>query len=286
MRYASVVMVALLVLFVASSARLDEIQPANASGGHLDGNGFGMNCKASGAGRFDPIVYFGKRRAGHRHVFFGATHMSGNTTYHSLETHRSTCIFSDGSNGTNKSAYWAPDLLTRDGYAGIVGANVYYHNGTLNKQEVQKMQPFPRGLKLVADNVPEAQAVWSCTNGTGFLHNMTQRPTNCPGGGSVTFRMYFPQCGTGKADSPDHRSHVVYPEHGRCPASHPQVYPQIIPIVHYDTSQGQGARLASGDAWTTLHSDYFEAWNRAHLQRFIDKCNKAEINCKHQPGPG
>ncbi len=246
--------------------------------------GFGMHCTDVKSGEFDPIVYPGKKPAGHRHVFWGAKNVGYDSTSETLSNGGTSCFFTDGSNGSNKSSYWAPDLKTRFGdYAGIRGVNIYYHNGTLDAQEIQEMRPFPAGFKLVAENVPRAKAGWSCTTSSGFLAPLSNYPRDCPVGSVVAFRMNYPNCGNGQVDSADHNSHVVYPVNGHCPADHPEVYPELIPIVHYGTRFGEGAKLSSGDPWMMLHSDYMEGWDPSRLQAFINRCNKAGINCKHQP---
>lgn len=61
----------------------------------------------------------------------------------------------------------------------------------------------------------------------------------CPGGIRTTIT--FPTCWDGKnVDSPDHKSHVAYPQTGtfesvgQCPASHPVRLPQVMYEVMWD----------------------------------------------------
>lgn len=59
---------------------------------------------------------------------------------------------------------------------------------------------------------------------TGQTLNFPTKP--CPAGIMVSIR--FPTCWDGKnTDSPDHQSHVAYPNGNACPASHPITVPQV-----------------------------------------------------------
>lgn len=63
----------------------------------------------------------------------------------------------------------------------------------------------------------------------------------CPGGIMAT--ILFPPCWDGKnLDSPDHRSHIVYPGRGgfdrsACPSTHPMRVPQVMFEIMWDTRQ-------------------------------------------------
>ena len=86
------------------------------------GTGFSQDCQQSAVGKFDPIVFPNNPDTstvgGHRHVFFGSTAISYNSRLADLQAGTSNCTFR--STYTNKSAYWAPDLLLRTGkWAGI-----------------------------------------------------------------------------------------------------------------------------------------------------------------------
>jgi hypothetical protein len=94
---------------------------------------------------------------------------------------------------------------------------------------------------------------------------------------------FFPQCGDGSAVSDTHRTHMVFPVNGQCPADHPNVYPRINYAVHYRAQKGAGAQLSSGDAYTSAYADYFEAWDSQNLQHLIDKCIKSGITCGKTP---
>ena len=111
----------------------------------------------------------------------------------------------------------------------------------------------------------------------------------------------FPQCWDGKnLDSPDHKSHMAYPELNtvpggwtaerqyRCPRTHPVVLPEISFIVEYDvtpTSNPKTWRLAS-DTYDTgkpggysRHGDWINGWDPDISDLWGVKCLRERRDC-------
>jgi hypothetical protein len=261
-------------------------QRAQADPAVAPNTGFAQGCQQSAVGNFDPIVFLNQPPpVGHRHVFFGSTAISYHSTLAELTAGTSNCKFKSTYPNTNKSAYWVPDLLLRNGkWAGIQNVHVYYRAGNLSDAEIAKMQAFPPGLKMIVDNVPESNVNWECTKGTNTNNPQYNYPQNCGAGYLNTLHIFFPQCGVnGALDSDNHRTHMAFPVNGQCPADHPIVYPRINFAVQYQASNGAGAQLSSGDAYTSAHTDAFEAWDTQNLQELIDKCIKSGVNCGQTP---
>jgi hypothetical protein len=247
--------------------------------------GFAQECTQSAFGRFDPIVSFDKPPpVGHRHVFFGSTAISYNSTLKDLQAGTSNCKFSSTFPTTNKSAYWVPDLRLRTGrWAGIDFVHVYYRAGNLSDAEIAKMQAFPPGLKMIVDNVPGSNVSWECTTRTDVNNPLHNYPQDCAAGYNNRLHIFFPQCGDGSLDSDTHRSHMAFPVNGQCPADHPNVFPRLNYSVQYRAQRGAGAQLSSGDAYTSAHADAFEVWDSQNLQALIDKCIKSGVFCGKRP---
>jgi len=271
--------------------------------------------RVEGTGEYDPIVAPGEFPYGHRHLFFGATNISPDSTKDSLLLGGTTCRFKNGTDiivegepdpsGGNRSAYWVPDLKLSDGtWAGGKQLNAYYKKGA-SSVDANDIVPYPDGLKMLIRDTTSSKASvkWFCSNinGEGNNGNLQERPYNCKATGTypwVTAHITFPQCGNGDIDTNttdpqkypvnDHISHMAYPSSSGCPStSHPIVFPRLFVTVKYATSLGKGALLSgpeeNRDPATGFHVDYFEAWKPTRLQFYIDKCIMAGINCNSTP---
>src|SRR5215204_7651741 len=128
--------VLLLAQELTHPQRAEAADPAN--------RGFSQDCQQSAVGNFDPIVFLNQPPpVGHRHVFFGSTAISYHSTLAELQAGTSNCKFQSTYPTTNKSAYWVPDLLLRNGkWAGIRHVHLYYRAGNLSDADIAKMKAF------------------------------------------------------------------------------------------------------------------------------------------------
>lgn len=269
------------------------VAAANNSGRPNDIGASRTVCAFSHMNFDDPIVNPGQPGASHLHVFFGNTKTDAFSTADSLaSTGNSTCR----GGILNRSAYWAPALIdTRTGVP-IVPAyakphnkpmEAYYKSGYRGLRPDQ-MQPLPRGLRMIAGNGkatgPPAHRQWSCdVNG--------QRSVgipSCPVGGTVTMDISFPQCGDGRLDSPDHKSHMAYVVDGKCPATHSKVIiPEISVKVHYAVGPRDDPsrwRLSSdmydgGPGGYSAHADWFDGWDQDTMRTWTTRCLQASRDC-------
>ena len=173
-----------------------------------------------------------------------------------------------------------PTLL-RDGEAVEPrGATIYYRRRT-----AQRVRAFPQGLRMIAGNAkatsPQARRVtfWNCGVAAGIPP--ATAPPDCPDGMRTGLRLHvtFPSCWDGEnLDSPDHQSHMAYPERGRCPATHPVEVPAISIIVRYAITDADGLELASGGVYSG-HADFFNAWEQRALRRLADDCLNGQRHC-------
>jgi hypothetical protein len=174
-----------------------------------------------------------------------------------------TCQFSE-----DFSNYWTAVLFFRarngsyhrvpqipnfgfDGQKG--GMTVYYmQDGLANYEQTSKVTAFKTGFRMLigeASYRTKAQAnrfrqiTYTCLKelGTRFPETMDFPKEPCPAG--IMANVRFPTCWDGKnLDSPDHMSHMSYPEYGThesggpCPASHPVRVPQLMYETIWDTS--------------------------------------------------
>jgi hypothetical protein len=258
-------------------------------------DGWFQRCSLAKTGYFDPIVFPNTPPdVGHRHLFFGSTAISYDSSASDLQAGGSTCSFKEGvdpPDGGNNSGYWVPDLMLRDGnWAGGAQLNAYYKKGA-SSVNAHKIVPFPEGLKmLIRDrNNTQTKVDWFCSGLNGEANNgkFAARPYDCDPNSSykyVTARITFPQCGTGATDSQDHISHMAYADSSGCPSTHRLIFPRLHLSVKYNTSFGAGAQLAGDDPLHTdpatgFHADYFEGWKPGTMQFFVDTCIRGGVNC-------
>ena len=105
--------------------------------------------------------------------------------------------------------------------------------------------------------------------------------TRCPDG--LRAQVFFPSCWDGvNLDSPDHKSHMAYPDgidNGRCPSTHPHhlisIFYEVLFSVKPFNDLNDGGRfvLANGDpTGYGLHGDFMNGWDRDVLSRAVATC--------------
>jgi hypothetical protein len=229
------------------------------------GASFAVRCDFSHRAPDDPIVHPGHQGMAHSHDFFGNTSTNYNSTYKSLHAAATTCTRSK-----DTAAYWMPTVKWNGRVLESNRAVFYYRAGG---KKHTKVLAYPAGLKVVT---PVNQGVsWRC----GHTDNGGGRrtpPSRCASG-ELGVRIIFPDCSNGKLDSDNHRSHMTYsrPIDGkvRCPKSHPRSVPVLTMNVTFDIPAGQRGKvkLSSGGA-STIHADFFNAWNQEALAALVKRC--------------
>jgi hypothetical protein len=274
---------------------------------------FVVKCDFSHRDQVDPIVDFGNPKSFHMHDFYGNTTTDENSTYKTLRAGGTNC---DEPGDT--AAYWAPTLSwtdssgTTERTASIT--RFYYRLG--GKSPNVPVNPHPAldtngdgqlddGLKIVTVQGKNVQ--WRCMN-TGTFS--TKPPSRCDNG-KLVVRVMFPDClavakdeqgqpiidpTTGKQipllDSPDHRSHMVdsvRPENAlkdKCPSTHPYPVPMLQTNIEFPIPPGtRGKVTLSSGAYTTMHADFFNAWDQARLKHLVDTCLNNEPFTTTNPKP-
>ena len=229
------------------------------------GASFAVRCDFSHRAPDDPIVHPGHQGMAHSHDFFGNTSTKYNSTYKSLHAAATTCTRSK-----DTAAYWMPTVKWNGRVLESNRAVFYYRAGG---KKHTKVLAYPAGLKVVT---PVNQGVsWRCgrtDNGGG----RRTPPSRCASG-ELGVRIIFPDCSNGKLDSDNHRSHMTYSRpidsKVRCPKSHPRSVPVLTMNVTFDIPAGQRGKvtLSSGRA-STIHADFFNAWNQEALAALVKRC--------------
>ena len=254
---------------------------------------FRVICEASHLAYDDPIVKPGQPGASHLHLFFGNTTTDAYSTYASL---RANGNGSCQGGPLNRSAYWAPAVLTPAGQAVMPDfISVYYKGNGPTAANIATIRPMPAGLKMVAgasmtDPTAVAAFYWACENGTGQGSTIP----SCPSGMRVGAVVDFPSCWDGvNLDSADHRSHMAYLTYAggggaHCPADHPVMLPQYTVGIWYMQSGDSATWKLSSDMagmpgmagnGSSMHADWFGAWDPTVQATWTRECINALRNC-------
>ncbi|MBN8806688.1 MAG: DUF1996 domain-containing protein [Sphingomonas sp.] len=295
----------------------DYLQPAWGTGdipGHdVDQGAFRFLCAPSHNAYDDPVVYPGQSGKSHLHTFYGNTLADANSSYQSLRTTGdSTC-----NNFLNRSAYWMPALMNGKGKVVMADyAQIYYKRMPASDPrcaiEATACVALPRGLRFVFGfnmSSPSNSGLfyWNCDGAggvSGHFPDIAQAAAGCPVGARIGAVVVAPICWNGtQLDSADHRSHLAYQYYDtwgqpKCDAAHPYIIPQFQIAAWFTTDSTldrSGNESATADTWylssdrmpgmawavpgTTLHSDWFGAWEDSIMERWTSHCIDLLLSC-------
>ncbi|ETN43453.1 uncharacterized protein HMPREF1541_02612 [Cyphellophora europaea CBS 101466] len=242
--------------------------------------------------RTDPIVQPGAVSR-HVHTIMGGNGFKPSMNYN--DTQASTCasctVIGDDSN------YWVPTVYYRheDGSFETVnqlgGATVYYLQRAPQGKE---MKAFPEGFRMVAgdqykrsggDDVTTKAISYACLDYNGPARPETPNFPNYNCANGLRAQVFFPSCWDGvNLDSPDHKSHVAYPEgmnSGKCPDTHPVHLISIFYEILWETNKfadkwygnSQPFVFSTGDpTGYGGHGDFLNGWDVPLLQQAINTC--------------
>ncbi|HSW80138.1 MAG TPA: DUF1996 domain-containing protein [Candidatus Saccharimonadales bacterium] len=248
-----------------------------------------VECDVDHYAKDDPIRFPNQSGASPMNSFFGNKTTNAASTGASINAGSSNCNYISQ---YDHSAYWVPSIMytNPDGstgqYTNSGATNVVYYSrpGGTNGP---KVQPFPKGLKMLAGNPSATTAqstsvvLFNCSGGPESAALMT----NCPGTASNPLRgnITFPSCWDGvHLDSADHKSHMAYANTttGACPADHPVSLPQILYDLHWPTMGGGPNYFLSSGGIYSMYAEFIEGWDTRLEQGLIDNCiNNAQNSC-------
>ncbi len=260
-----------------------------------DVGAFRTSCLFSHMNYDDAIVFPGQPGKAHLHAYFGNTGANASSTAESLRSSgNSTCR----GGIANRSSYWVPAVIDKNGTPIRPEAAQFYYKTGYAGIAPSAVQVFPQGLRIIAGNAKASTkqdngGYWGCETYVGHTGNI---PT-CPATDKVVMFVHFPQCWNGKdLDSADHKSHMAYPSGGRCPSTHPVAIPEISFNIYYKVPAGSSSKdwRLSSDMYApsipggfSAHGDWFEGWERPVAESFVKNCLQPSSDChSHLLGDG
>jgi len=257
-----------VLVFAACAQDPRPAQPLLGSGsGHaVDGSLFSLHCQYSHTNSDDPIIFPGQPGASHAHDFLGNDSTDAFSTYESLQGATTKCQVT-----LDHAAYWIPALRRADGTPLLpFGSLTYYRNGPGGSVA------FPADMRLVAR--ASSATGWACGNKEPFTPSIP----DCTGKKDIRAHITFPSCWDGTpVNHVDDTAHVVMEDAvtRACPAGFTTRLPKLALNVRYRGNPHTcvGCTLSSG-APSTLHADFFNAWDQATLEKLVAEIN-AGVTC-------
>jgi hypothetical protein len=267
-RAARVVSSSIAVVLLAATIVASDAGAASAGAGkrHFSIVGFALNCRWVTSLPDDPVLLPGQPGASPVNDFYGATNVSGNSTFETLRQSTSSCITQ-----YDTSAYFAPQLSLA-GQPQTPKAMFDYYE-IPNGADPATIEQWPDHFSMVAD---AAHTYWACGGG-GTPHRSA--PYNCADYGStgnVTSYTNFPTCWDG-AD-PTGPADVVYPAYQVCPTGFTARIPQLTEQSSWMFADGTDATFSTGDA-STFRAEYMNGWDPAYLGMLMATCINANKAC-------
>jgi hypothetical protein len=185
--------------------------------------------------------------------------------------------------------------------------SVYYKREPLNSPACDPRSSTRVGICITIPNGLKYIQGFNMSNGTAgprpgkfvcgsaVMSNLATAASVCRVGQQIGMRIQSLRCWNGQLDSADHRSHFALEDFSastgwvkKCPSTHPYLVPQFTIAAFYTIRAGDDLNLwsLSSDAMfpnlprgSTIHFDYFEAWDVGVKDMWVQNCIGKMLNC-------
>lgn len=268
---------------------------------------FRVICPPTGLNYDDAVLYPGvKNGSPHGHIYYCTKGVDANSTPDTLRND-----WKGGYNPLLGSGYWSawPQRAKDGKVIQIDYASIYYKRRPITdpmcfKQAPKGCIPLVRDIRMVSGYDMRRMGQAQPENAT-FTHRCIsegkpsiERPlvadavADCGGAGQIMTAIGFPECSDGRADSPDHRSHVAQikyrgQSYAECDADHPYLMTHVTEQIAFTVEADDEPIVFSSDAMpgmpqmpggSTFHADYLYGLHDYLAQR-IEACINALLSC-------
>lgn len=249
-----------------------------------DGLGFGVPCKYSKSGDFDPIKYPGDSppSPSHMHDFFGVLPFNASSTNTSIRKDHSgqMCDFAGDRVGRDFSAYWTPTSLDTK----ALTSKAYYKPVPVDDPfPPGGNRPYPKDLKIISDNV-----LWDCAGNFNRENSgpATATPHDCPGTNpNIMAKVRFPDCLKRVSGLSTHETHVgVFSpaSTGVCPDGYTKFLKLELHVIYESPNAARLQNFSSGGPGS-YHADFMNGWDNVddnvEFNRLISQCVEDGSGC-------
>ena len=223
----------------------------------------------------------------HVHTFYGPPLLYPKVTFEDLRN--SDPSLSSGNIEENLSLYWHPSVyhVAADGKKTLQGSGMYHFCPFLYDNQIFHYSGYQSNYLI--------SIIWtySKTEMTTIYYNWIPGQTTAfpaglrmvtpgenifdkgitPGGLEMELSISFQSCWDGvNLDSPDHMSHVAFPQgeedDAPCPSSHPVRFPRLDFFIRFFNTKAAKWRFSDGSR--RFHADYISGWDESFLQSLLD----------------
>ena len=242
-------------------------------------------CAYSHSLRDDPIVHPNTPGTSHMHDFFGNVSTNADSTLASLQANVSNCGVHATLANADRSGYWVPQLIFNGTPTPFVEAQAYYES------TVGPVQTPPTGLEVIGGNALAATAPstnvvkWTCSGSAGSIIGGQTAPPVCPSGSLLKVVVRTPNCLADAAYTDpggvnDTRfTTYAFLNGGSCPDGYVPLPSVRIEVKYPAGVDGRGTITLASGPYYTMHADWFNGWDHATLDAFVQGCIDANIDC-------
>ena len=229
----------------------------------------------------DPIVHPGVPGASHMHDFGGNATTDAFSTLASLRAGSTDCFVHAPDTQADRSGYWVPQLIFNGAPVSFVELQAYYQSGGL-----AFVNTPPTGFEVVAGNAKataeQSKSVVKFTCSGGTTGSFSAPPT-CPAGSLLKVVVFTPNCLTHAlvqvADGQNDTAQTAYATNGVCPAGFDPIAQARIEVKYPAGVDGRGTVAFASGPYYTMHADWFNGWDHATLDRFVQGCINTGVDC-------